>query len=59
MMQENMNKNSKNHVWTTYNHLHVCANCGIVKRIDGLNSPCKGVVKVKTRRTRGLICDKI
>ena len=29
--------------------LHVCRNCGIVRRKDGQNKPCRGKVRVELR----------
>lgn len=39
------------HDWFTYGRLNweCCRNCGIVRRLDGKNSPCKGTVKVGLR----------
>jgi hypothetical protein len=31
---------------------HVCLDCGIVRRVDGKNSQCKGPVRVTTRGLR-------
>jgi len=28
---------------------HVCLDCGIVRRLDGKNGQCKGLVRVTTR----------
>lgn len=32
----------------------VCLDCGIVRRPDGLNSPCKGKVRVTARNASAL-----
>ena len=37
------------HLWITHANLICCQWCGIVKRRDGLNRPCKGVVRVTLR----------
>lgn len=39
------------HDWFTYGRLQweCCRKCGIVRRLDGKNSPCRGVVKVELR----------
>lgn len=40
---------SMSHVWWTWNGLECCKVCGIVKRRDGKNRPCRGQVKVGPR----------
>jgi hypothetical protein len=37
------------HSWTDYKGLPVCGICGIVKRAEGTNKPCKGPVFVEPR----------
>ena len=46
------------HMWCDYSHkwewfpnikYEACAECGIIKRADGKNGPCKGRVKVQLR----------
>lgn len=29
--------------------VYVCLKCGVIRRADGQNKPCRGVVKVKLR----------
>lgn len=42
--------NQASHTWVDRNYGYlVCSKCGIVKRRDGLNSPCKGIVRVTLR----------
>jgi hypothetical protein len=43
------NPESGGHSWTDYKGLPVCGICGIVKRADGTNKPCKGPVFVEPR----------
>lgn len=40
---------SNKHIWIMKHSLCVCKKCGIVKRKDGKNSPCKDIVKVALR----------
>lgn len=39
------------HAWFFFKDdtFHSCAKCGIIKRADGRNSPCKGMVKITLR----------
>lgn len=37
------------HVWFQYRNLTCCKICGIVKRDDDKNSPCKGPTKIGLR----------
>lgn len=41
----------REHEWFTYGRLNweCCRLCGIVRRLDGKNSPCKGPVSVGPR----------
>ena len=38
-----------NHEWWLWNGLECCKICGIVRRNDDKNSPCKGNIKIKPR----------
>src|SRR6185437_9620991 len=40
---------SNGHHWVRRFHLTCCRDCGIVRRADDMNSPCKGVVHVGPR----------
>lgn len=48
-------KNENGHIWAKMkssnilNELHVCRECGIIRRKDGKNKPCKGKVRVTLR----------
>ena len=42
-------RNDSSHLWWTWSGLECCKLCGIVRRRDGRNGPCKGVVKVELR----------
>ncbi len=35
------------HIWHEWHSLTCCKLCGIVKRADGKNNPCKGVVMLR------------
>ncbi len=35
------------HEWIFWHNLTVCRKCGIVRRADDLNKPCKGVVGMR------------
>lgn len=40
------------HCWFTFDltrEWESCANCGVVRRLDDKNKPCKGVVGIKPR----------
>lgn len=37
------------HYWMMFNNLPCCAHCGIVRRRDGKNKPCRGKVRVELR----------
>jgi hypothetical protein len=37
------------HYWMMFNNLPCCAHCGIVRRRDGKNKPCRGKVRVALR----------
>ena len=39
----------KRHEWWIWNGLECCKVCGIVRRNDGKNSPCRGATKIKPR----------
>mgnify|MGYP001584900524 FL=1 len=40
---------ASDHDWITYNYFVCCRRCGIVRRADGNNSPCKGNVRIIAR----------
>jgi len=40
------------HLWAKYRGYDSCAHCGIVRRRDDKNKPCKGMVRVGLRRER-------
>lgn len=40
---------SNGHEWIIYSSLHCCKQCGIVRRKDDRNKPCKGPVKIALR----------
>lgn len=51
---------SNGHHWIVYSGrssgssaIQCCRDCGIVRRADDKNNPCKGVVKVVTRSAVG------
>lgn len=35
------------HTWKPWHTYTVCTKCGIIRRADDKNSPCKGVVKMR------------
>lgn len=37
------------HDWTVRDQMHACAKCGVVRRADGSNKPCRGVVRIGVR----------
>ncbi len=37
------------HEWWIWHGMECCKLCGIVKRADGKNRPCKGIVRVGPR----------
>lgn len=41
------------HRWASRLGMEICEDCGIVRRRDRMNSPCKGKVKVALRDTEG------
>jgi hypothetical protein len=40
---------SNGHEWIIFASLHCCKTCGIVRRTDDQNKPCKGPVKIAPR----------
>jgi hypothetical protein len=40
---------SNGHHWIKFRSLVCCRDCGIVRRADDRNKPCKGVVKIGLR----------
>jgi hypothetical protein len=42
------------HVWFERDNLEACRNCGVVRRADDGNKPCKGEVKVTLRASTSL-----
>lgn len=40
------------HLWATYRGYESCAFCGIMRRRDDKNNPCKGIVRVGLRGER-------
>jgi hypothetical protein len=40
---------SNGHTWMRYRKLVCCRDCGIIRRADDLNKPCKGVANVGIR----------
>lgn len=45
-----MSDQPREHEWTMFHKLECCKVCGVVRRRDGQNKPCKGPVKVTLRR---------
>lgn len=41
---------AEKHLWFEWHGMTCCKLCGIVKRADGKNKPCKGEVKITLRR---------
>lgn len=39
----------REHVWFQYHALTCCRVCGLVKRRNGLNNPCKGPTRIELR----------
>ena len=37
------------HRWVTAGGVEVCAACGVVRRFDSKNKPCRGVVRIVPR----------
>lgn len=37
------------HCWFTYDNKPSCANCGVVRRYDDKNKPCRGIVTITLR----------
>lgn len=37
------------HCWFEFRDMDSCANCGVVRRRDDKNKPCKGIVTVGLR----------
>lgn len=50
---------STEHEWFEWRGMTCCKKCGIVKRRDGKNKPCKGVVRVTLRRAAQDLLDAI
>lgn len=44
-----MNSGDSTHPWAERYGMEVCGDCGIVRRRDRLNGPCRGKVKVALR----------
>lgn len=42
-------KHPGTHLWATYRNYQTCACCGIVRRADGQNRPCRGIVRISLR----------
>lgn len=40
---------SNGHHWVKWRHFTCCRDCGIIRRIDENNKPCRGVVTVGPR----------
>ena len=40
---------SNGHEWIHWHGMVICLTCGVVRRADDQNKPCKGPVKVTTR----------
>jgi hypothetical protein len=40
---------SDEHAWFLRDQQAVCAKCTVVRRADGNNKPCRGVVRITTR----------
>lgn len=40
---------AKIHVWTYHGDLECCLHCGVVRRADGQNNPCKGIARIEVR----------
>lgn len=40
------------HEWISFHGMPTCKNCGTVRRKDGQNRPCKGKVKITTRKSK-------
>lgn len=40
------------HDWREYRGYLTCFKCGVIKRKDGKNNPCKGVVRVTLRENQ-------
>lgn len=47
-----MSKTEDDHIWAQQFGLTCCLRCGIVKRADGKNKPCPGIVHVELRDTK-------
>jgi len=50
--------NNIKHKWVQRFNLTVCEKCGNIKRTDGLNSPCRGNVKISMRNKDLKPCPK-
>lgn len=37
------------HCWSTFGNTESCACCGVVRRADDSNKPCRGLVAIKMR----------
>lgn len=37
------------HCWFEFHGLDSCTNCGVVRRRDDQNAPCKGIVRIALR----------
>ena len=42
-------KNPGVHVWVSLEDYKVCFLCGVIKRKDGKNKPCKGISRIITK----------
>lgn len=49
---------SKGHHWVEAFNLVCCRDCGIVRRADDQNKPCRGVVKVVMRSDVGTLPER-
>lgn len=52
-------KQSDGHDWTKRDQWTVCKKCGIIKRKDGKNKQCRGIVKITTRTTKAALVQQI
>jgi hypothetical protein len=48
-LEEYITAHPGEHLWARYRGLPSCAICGVVRRQDGRNQPCKGKTKIGLR----------
>lgn len=48
-LQQYVEAHPGEHLWATYGKRESCAFCGVVRRCDGENNPCRGIVRIGLR----------